>query len=189
MIKHFVKTGKRIGEKTIWKFFCQISNGLEHMHSKRIMHRGEQRSGLQWKSSSFRRFRYQTSEYLCYCWRNCSIRRFGIRFVGFSSPIDFDHTFVQSRSFFWFANWIYSFNGWNTVRSNLSFREILIVFIGRYYMSPERIDERDLGYNFRSDIWSLACILYEVYSNEKFSCSYWICFRWQYFVRHFLLKI
>lgn len=36
-------------------------------------------------------------------------------------------------------------------------------------MSPERIDERDLGYDFRSDIWSLACILYEVYSSRKYS--------------------
>jgi NIMA (never in mitosis gene a)-related kinase 7 len=41
MIKHFIKNNKRATEKTIWKFFSQICNGLEHMHSKRIMHRGE----------------------------------------------------------------------------------------------------------------------------------------------------
>jgi NIMA (never in mitosis gene a)-related kinase len=40
MIKHFIKTNKRMTEKTIWKFFSQICSGLEHMHSKRIMHRG-----------------------------------------------------------------------------------------------------------------------------------------------------
>lgn len=34
-------------------------------------------------------------------------------------------------------------------------------FVGTpYYMSPEQITEQ--GYNERSDIWSLACIVYEL---------------------------
>jgi hypothetical protein len=43
-------------EKTIWKFFSQISSGLEHMHSKRIMHRGEAFSFLWEEDFDFIRF-------------------------------------------------------------------------------------------------------------------------------------
>ncbi|KAK3747959.1 hypothetical protein QZH41_007083, partial [Actinostola sp. cb2023] len=76
MIKHFKKQKRLIPERTVWKYFVQLTAALQHMHSRRVMHR-----------------------------------------VG--TP---------------------------------------------YYMSPERIHEN--GYNFKSDVWSLGCLLYE--SEEAF---------------------
>lgn len=41
-------------EKTIWKFFSQICSGLEHMHSKRIMHRGKRKINFLYKICIYR---------------------------------------------------------------------------------------------------------------------------------------
>lgn len=40
MIGYFRSKKRLVSEKTIWKYFVQIASALQHMHSKRIMHRG-----------------------------------------------------------------------------------------------------------------------------------------------------
>jgi NIMA (never in mitosis gene a)-related kinase len=110
MFKHFLQINKFLAEKTIWKFFCQISCGLEHMHSKRIMHRDIKPANI-----------FINAEGLI-----------KLGDLGLSRFFDSKTLLVYSD-------------------------------VGTpYYMSPERIDGRGRGYNFQSDIWSLACILYEM---------------------------
>lgn len=46
LLAHCQKICKLMTEKKIWLFFTQICAGLEHIHSKRIVHRGRLESSL-----------------------------------------------------------------------------------------------------------------------------------------------
>jgi len=39
-LQHFKKQKLLIPERTIWRYFTQIASALEHMHLRRVMHRG-----------------------------------------------------------------------------------------------------------------------------------------------------
>ncbi|NXN88605.1 NEK7 kinase, partial [Bombycilla garrulus] len=113
MIKHFKKQKRLIPERTVWKYFVQLCSALEHMHSRRVMHRGN------------------------------------------GGMIEPKRVSVEEKKI---VNSVTS----ALKRNKFSFKNTCGFFaVGTpYYMSPERIHEN--GYNFKSDIWSLGCLLYEM---------------------------
>ena len=108
LINYFAKEGKLIPERTIWKYFSQISDALLHMHDKRVMHRDIKPANI-----------FVTEK---------GVPKLGDLGLGrfFSNFTKDAHSLVGTP----------------------------------YYMSPERVKE--CGYDFKSDIWSMGCILYEL---------------------------
>lgn len=128
MISYFRSKKRLVSEKTIWKYFVQISSALQHMHSKRIMHRG-----IIDKCKLI----------------GCILSKFF-----FLTDIKPANVFVTGAGVVKLGDL-----GLGRFFSNKTVAAHSLVGTP-YYMSPERINEH--GYNFKSDIWSLGCLLYEL---------------------------
>ena len=128
LLRHCQRQRRLLGEKTIWRYFVQLCSALEHMHSKRVMHRGV--------------YQYAGSYVLL------------IRLFVFSPDIKPANVFMT-------ANGIIKLGDLGLSRFFSSKTLAAHSLVGTpYYMSPERL--KQTGYDFKSDIWSLGCLLYEV---------------------------
>jgi serine/threonine protein kinase len=108
-IRKMQEKGTNFEERMIWKYFSQISNAIQHMHSKRIMHRDLKPANI-----------FLTLDG-------------AIKLGDFGLSREFSEDTYQAYS---------------KVGTPL-------------YMSPEVI-KGESGYDFKSDIWSLGCLLYEL---------------------------
>ncbi|ELW48539.1 Serine/threonine-protein kinase Nek6 [Tupaia chinensis] len=180
MIKYFKKQKRLIPERTVWKYFVQLCSAVEHMHSRRVMHRGQYMAPVS-----------QQRQLQC-C---CQVWAFHVGFdigVGVDWAKELRHlqrsasSYIKPANVFITATGVVKlgdlglgrfFSSETTAAHSLgrpprlpescfSIRKVGVLLIGPlelgtpYYMSPERIHEN--GYNFKSDIWSLGCLLYEV---------------------------
>ena len=151
-LQHFKKKKQLIPEKTIWRYFVQLCSALNHMHSRRVMHRGEPSYVPTYYISTTSPIDIKPANVFVTASAVVKLGDLGLgRF--FSSKTTAAHSlgiYIASPQCFTIVC-----GCWPSLSLSL------LCSVGTpYYMSPERIHER--GYNFQSDIWSLGCLLYEV---------------------------
>uniref|UniRef100_A0A8I5TTB9 NEK6-subfamily protein kinase n=1 Tax=Pongo abelii TaxID=9601 RepID=A0A8I5TTB9_PONAB len=159
MIKYFKKQKRLIPERTVWKYFVQLCSAVEHMHSRRVMHRVDItpscEKGACWVPGRARGpLRGLLHGHLHSFTLPVSL---GVAvFEAPPSPAD-----IKPANVFITATGVVKLGDLGLGRFFSSETTAAHSLVGTpYYMSPERIHEN--GYNFKSDIWSLGCLLYEM---------------------------
>nr|CAD2122193.1 unnamed protein product [Meloidogyne enterolobii] len=116
LLRTFKKNFRLLPERSIWKYFVQISRAIAYMHSRSIMHRDIKPANVFISSGG--------------------IVKLGDLGLG-------------------------RFLSMETMNLSTFKKGMVFSIVGTpYYMSPERMNES--GYSFKSDIWSLGCVLYEM---------------------------
>ncbi|CAK5036885.1 unnamed protein product [Meloidogyne enterolobii] len=116
LLRTFKKNFRLLPERSIWKYFVQISRAIAYMHSRSIMHRDIKPANVFISSGG--------------------IVKLGDLGLG-------------------------RFLSMETMNLSTFKKGMVFSIVGTpYYMSPERMNES--GYSFKSDIWSVGCVLYEM---------------------------
>lgn len=137
LLRYCQRQHRLLVEKTIWHYFVQLCSALEHMHSKRVLHRGL----------------YQLAIQVLFC-----------SFICFLVDIKPANVFMTAKG-------VVKLGDLGLSRFFSSKTLAAHSLVGTpYYMSPERL--KQTGYDFKSDIWSLGCLLYEVGATTIFACSF-----------------
>jgi NIMA (never in mitosis gene a)-related kinase 1/4/5 len=138
------KQAKRhLDENLIWAYFIQLCDGLQALHSKRIIHRGVLACATTISVSP--RF---------------SPRLFPVRVLFTAAPwFYFCFVDIKTANLFLTADGHLKIGDLNV--SKLIKQGLVKTQIGTpYYMSPEIW--RNRPYDYKSDMWSVGCVLYEL---------------------------